>query len=207
MNHTHHPLALLAAGYSPTVFKSPGQPSLPLMQRATRETHLDIDRLTAFAMADDENPTAPPTWQVWIKPEELPRPAARANPAPVLPRPAAPAKPAAEIHAPYAPRDESALAEAARAVVDAWEDGNLAEAVNRLADALDEMDDAPPASAAAPDLLAALQTVPSLPDDWHPHNPDAAEAFADAFLQWLDVARAAIAKATTPTPTPTPTIQ
>ena len=50
--------------------------------------------------------------------------------------------------------------------------------------------------AAAPDLLATLRTCPDLPDDWHPHNPDAVAAFATAFRKWQGLCETVIQAAT-----------
>lgn len=51
------------------------------------------------------------------------------------------------------------------------------------------------ACAALPQLLQALESVPELPDDYHPHNPDAIEAFVDALRQWQETQRAALTAA------------
>lgn len=52
------------------------------------------------------------------------------------------------------------------------------------------------AIAAVPELLAALETFPEFPDDFHPSNPDAVEAFAEAVTRWKEEqARQALHKA------------
>ena len=52
------------------------------------------------------------------------------------------------------------------------------------------------AIAAVPELLAALETFPEFPDDFHPNNPDAVGAFAEAVTRWKEEqARRALTKA------------
>ena len=51
------------------------------------------------------------------------------------------------------------------------------------------------ACAALPQLLRALETVPELPDDYHPHNPDAIEAYVDALRHWQETQRVALTAA------------
>ena len=40
-----------------------------------------------------------------------------------------------------------------------------------------------------------LITCPDLPDDFNPHNPDAIEAFAEAFREWKQEATVAVSAA------------